>query len=146
MKTIIEALKTFIDTRMNYITNGDGLTISILTNDSLVIRGSKDERIGDWVECYKTDLEDFGKTNNADVSVIVEMSEEIDSEAFVYVLIAKKGDKSGLDEIKKIEEGREGVYIFPISELPCLRNFTNHSALNDYILWNSSVVLEVKEL
>lgn len=146
MKTVIEALKPFLDSRMDYIEAGDGLTVSILTEDSLIIRGSKDERIGDWVENYKADLADFGKDNNLDVNVIVEKSEELDSTAFVYVLLSKKGDKSGMKEIKRIEEGREGVYYFPISELPDLSDYTNYSALQQYLLWKCSDVFEVKEV
>ena len=146
MKTVIEALKPFLDSRMDYIEAGDGLTVSILTEDSVIIRGSKDERIGDWVENYKADLADFGKDNNVDVNVIVEKSEELDSTAFVYVLFSKKGDKSGMKEIKRIEEGREGVYYFPISELPDLSDYTNYSALQQYLLWKCSDVFEVKEV
>lgn len=146
MKTVIEALKPFLDSRMDYIEAGDGLTVSILTEDSLIIRGSKDERIGDWVENYKADLADFGKDNNLDVNVIVEKSEELDSTAFVYVLLSKKGDKSGMKEIKRIEEGRECVYYFPISELPDLSDYTNYSALQQYLLWKCSDVFEVKEV
>lgn len=146
MEQIIEALKPFIESNMNYIESGNGLKVSLLTDNSLLIRGSEDERIGDWVECYKKNLEEFGKTNNADVNVIVEMSEELDSTAFVYVLIAKKGDKTGMKEIKRIEKGREGVYYFPISELPDLSDYTNYSALSEFLLWKASDVLEVKEV
>ena len=146
MEEIIEALKPFIESNMNYIESGNGLKVSLLTDSSLLIRGSEDERIGDWVECYKKDLEEFGKTNNVDVNVIVEMSEELDSTAFVYVLIAKNGDKTGMKEIKRIEKGREGVYYFPISELPDLSDYTNYSALSEFLLWKASDVIEVKEV
>lgn len=146
MKTIIEAVKSFIESNMKYIEEGNGLAVSLLTDNSLLIRGSKDERIGDWVENYQEDLAVFGKTNGADVDVIVEMSEELDSTAFVYVLISKKGDKSGMKKIKEIEKGRKGVYYFPISELPDLSDYTNYSALSRYLLEKSSEVIEVKEV
>lgn len=146
MKTIIEALRTFIENNLKYIEEGNGLTVSLLTDNSLAIRGSKDERIGDWVENYKEDLVAFGKANNADVDVVVEMSEEPDSTVFVYVLISKKGDKSGMKEIKRIETGREGVYYFPISELPDLSDYTNYSTLTQYLLEKCSDVIEVKEV
>lgn len=146
MKTIIEAVKSFIESNMKYIEEGNGLTVSLLTDNSLLIRGSKDERIGDWVENYQEDLAVFGKTNGADVDVIVEMSEELDSTAFVYVLISKKGDKSGMKKINEVEKGRKGVYYFPISELPDLSDYTNYSALSRYLLEKSSEVIEVKEV
>lgn len=146
MKTIIEAVKSFIESNMKYIEEGNGLTVSLLTDNSLLIRGSKDERIGDWVENYQEDLAVFGKTNGADVDVIVEMSEELDSTAFVYVLISKKGDKSCMKKIKEIEKGRKGVYYFPISELPDLSDYTTYSALSRYLLEKSSEVIEVKEV
>lgn len=146
MKTIIEAVKSFIESNTKYIEEGNGLTVSLLTDNSLLIRGSKDERIGDWVENYQEDLAVFGKTNGANVDVIVEMSEELDSTAFVYVLISKKGDKSGMKKIKEIEKGRKGVYYFPISELPDLSDYTNYSALSRYLLEKSSEVIEVKEV
>ena len=145
MNTIIEALKPFLKSRMKYIPTGDGFTVNIPTESSLLIRGSKDERIGDWAENYKHDLADFGKVNNADVNVIVEKSEEMDSTAFVYVLISTKGDKSGLKEIKKMEKGRKGVYYFPISKLPDLSDYTNYSELSLYLLEKASDVIEVKD-
>lgn len=146
MKTVIDALKAFIESNMNYIESGNGLTVSLLTEKSLAIRGSKDERIGDWVENYKAELAEFGKTNNADVDVVVEMSDELESTAFVYVIISKNGDKSGMKEIKRIEAGREGVYYFPISELPDLSDYTNYSALTQYLLEKCSDVFEVNEV
>lgn len=146
METVIEALKSFLESRVNYIETGNGLTVGLLTDNSIIIRGSKDERIGDWVECYKADLAAFGETNNADVDVVVEMSEELDSTAFVYVIISLKGNKSGMKEVKRIEKGRQGVYYFPISELPDLDDYTNYSALSQYVLWKASDVIEVKEV
>ena len=146
MEQIIEALKSFIESNMNYIKSVNGLKVSLLTDNSFLIYGNEDERIGDWVECYKKELEEFGKTNNVDVNVIVEMSEELDSDAFVYLLIAKNGDKTGMKVVKMIEEGREGVYYFPISELPDLSNYTNYSALSELLLCKASDVFVVKKV
>ena len=144
MNTLIETLKAFLDSRMDGIDEGYGLTVSILTEGSLLIRGSKDERIGDWIENYQSDLVEFGKTSDADIDVVVEMSDELDSTAFVYVVISRKDDKSGLKKVKEIEKGRKGVYYFPISELPDLSDYTNYSALSRYLLEKCSDVLVVK--
>ena len=53
---------------------------------------------------------------------------------------------SSVKEIKRIEKGREGVYYFPISELPDLSDYTNYSALSEFLLWKASDVIEVKEV
>lgn len=142
MNAIIESLKSFLPSRMEVLKKGDSLKVKQLKS-SLIIVGNPDERIGSWVEHYKADLIAFKESNNVDMTVLVEESEQLDSAAFVYVIISKPGDTTGLEELKKIEKGRKGVHYFDIGQLPDLDDFTNYSALNRILMEKCSDVLEV---
>lgn len=132
MNTLLESLKSFLTTRTETLYKGQGLSVKLFES-SLLISGKPDERIGSWAERYKNDLIAFKSENPVDITVIVEESQELDSTAFVYVLISKVGDTTALKEIKKIEKDRKGVYYFDIQDMPELEDFTNVSAISQLL-------------
>lgn len=143
MNTVIESLKSFLPARIKFFKNGEGLKVKQLES-ALIIVGNPDERIGSWVEHYKSDLIAFKEENNVDMTVLVEESDQLESPAFVYVIISKPGDNTSLNELKKIEKGRKGVHYFDITKLPSLEEFTNYSALTRILNEKCSVVLDVE--